>query len=102
MRTAYANGEVLLESTASPLYANYQSFVPLQFIVGRSKMLLDDSVLAANKARRAGVAVGLQVWDGMPHVFPLLSFLPESGKVIEKIASFVSRHTGWKAISSSA
>lgn len=95
MRNAYAREEIMVEPAASPLYADYSGFPPLQFIVDSSEMLLDDSLRAADKARRAGVEVDLQVWDGMPHVFPVMPFLPESGKAIEQIARFVSRHTGW-------
>jgi acetyl esterase/lipase len=95
MRTAYASEEQMCEPSASPLYADYSGFPPLQFVTGSSEILLDDSLRAAAKARRAEVEVDLHIWDGMPHVFPVISFLPESRKAIEQITRFVSRHTGW-------
>ena len=75
MRTAYASEEQMCEPSASPLYADYSGFPPLQFVTGSSEILLDDSLRAADKARRAEVEVDLQIWDGMPHVFPVISFL---------------------------
>jgi epsilon-lactone hydrolase len=38
--------------------------------VGDDEILLDDAVRYADRAARAGVNVDLNVWSGMPHVFP--------------------------------
>ncbi len=52
----------------------------------------DDSLRVADKARSGGVAVKLEVWTGMFHVFqshePLL---PEGQEAIEHIAEFIRK-----------
>ncbi len=73
---------------ASPLFGDYTGLPPLLIQVGEHEIIRDDSVLVAAKARREGVDVTLEVWEGMFHVFqshePLL---PEGREAIEHIAS---------------
>jgi acetyl esterase/lipase len=48
-------------------------------------MLLDDSRSMAEAAKRAGVNVAREVWDGMFHVWPFLAaILPEGQTAIER------------------
>src|SRR5699024_5883076 len=73
----------------SPLYADYRGFPPLLFLVGENEALLDDSVLAAHQARRAGVSTDLQVWPVLPHGFLLFErLLPEAAGARENLESF--------------
>jgi acetyl esterase/lipase len=51
-------------------------------------MLRDDSVRVAAKAASDGVAVKLEIWPGMVHVFQIRG-LPESREAIEHIAAFM-------------
>ena len=52
--------------------------------------MLDDSVLFAERARAAGVAVSLQVWAGMWHVFHQhVTALPEAGDGILALADYL-------------
>ena len=54
--------------------------------------------MLADKARAAGVAVDLQVWDGMIHVFQMFGAeLAEAHRAIADIASFLDRHLHLKA-----
>lgn len=46
----------------------------------------------AEKARAVGIAVELQVWDGMIHVFQMFAELPEAHRAIASIAEFLKRH----------
>lgn len=75
---------------ASPLYADLQGLPPLLIHVGDCEVLLDDSRKLAERARQAGVAVTLRVWDGMFHAFPIFAFLPEAREAIEEMAEFVT------------
>lgn len=54
---------------ASPLFADLHGLPPLLLQVGDRETLLSDSTAFADKARAAGVAAQLEVWDGMIHVF---------------------------------
>ncbi len=77
----------------SPLYADLAGLPPLLIQVGDRETVLDDSVMLAEQARAAGVAVDLQVWDGMIHVFQMFGAeLPEAQRAIADIARFLDRH----------
>jgi epsilon-lactone hydrolase len=83
---------------ASPLYADLKGLPPLLVQVGDCETVLDDSVMLADKARTAGVAVDLQVWDGMIHVFQMFGEeLLEAHQAIASIAGFLNRHLHIKA-----
>ncbi|MDD3765064.1 MAG: alpha/beta hydrolase [Nevskiales bacterium] len=78
----------------SPLYADFNGFPPLYFLVGESEVLLDDTLLAAQCADAAGVDVRVDVWPVMPHAFPLFqSLLPETRLARQDIGEFIRRHT---------
>jgi epsilon-lactone hydrolase len=82
----------------SPLYADLAGLPPLLIQVGDRETVLDDSVMLADKARAAGVAVDLQVWDGMIHVFQMFGAeLAEAHRAIADIALFFDRHLHLKA-----
>lgn len=79
---------------ASPVFGDYRGLPPLLFQIGEHEMLRDDGIRAALKARADGIAVTLEVWPGMFHVFqshePLL---PEARAAIEHIAEFMRSKT---------
>jgi acetyl esterase/lipase len=75
---------------ASPVFGDYHGLPPLLIQIGEHEMLRDDGIRAAKKARADGVAVTLEVWPGMFHVFqshePLL---PEGREAIDHMAEFM-------------
>ncbi len=73
---------------ASPVFGDYHGLPPLLIQVGEHEMLRDDSVRVAKKALADGIAVKLEVWPGMVHVFQIRG-LPESRDAIEQIAEFM-------------
>ena len=78
---------------ASPLYADLEGLPPLYIQVGTSEILLDDSLRLAEKAKKAGVDVELDVWEDMIHVFAAFaSWAPEGQQAIEKIGKFIQKH----------
>ncbi len=54
---------------ASPIFADLHDLPPMLVQVGDVEMLLDDSITFAEKAQAAGVAVTLDVWGDMFHVW---------------------------------
>jgi acetyl esterase/lipase len=80
---------------ASPLYADLSGLPPLYVLVGTAETLLDDSVRLGERARKAGVQVTLEAWDGMIHVWPAFAAILDEGReAIDKIGEFVRRRTG--------
>lgn len=69
MAALYLNGASPQSELASPVYANLTGLPPLLIQVGSTEVLLDDSIRLAAQAAEANVAVQLEVWPGMPHVW---------------------------------
>jgi len=75
---------------ASPLYADLSGLPPLLIQVGSDEILLDDAVNFAKRAEAAGVAVTLEVWERMQHVWQFVAnILPEAQDAIGRIGSFI-------------
>ncbi len=75
----------------SPVFADFDGLPPILGQVGSTEILLDDTVRAAAQADAAGVPFFLEVWNEMPHVFPIFSILPESRVAVERMAEFIHR-----------
>lgn len=80
--------------SVSPLYADLTGLPPMLMQVGDVEILLDDTRLVAEKARRAGVAVELEVWPELFHVWHIFAaMLPEGRAAITRIGEFVRANT---------
>ena len=79
----------------SPLFAEFEGFPPLLLQAGTSEMLRDEAIRTAEKAKAAGVDVELELWPETPHVFQIVSFLPESALAHDHIVRFILARTGW-------
>ena len=90
MATAYLAGQDPKTPLASPLFADLRGLPPLLIHVGDDEVLLDDSLELADRARKAGVDVTLDVRPQMIHVwhwfFPMLD---EGQQAIDRIGEFV-------------
>ena len=71
LAAAYLNGSDPQNPLASPLRADLRGLPPLLIQCGADETLLDDSVRLAGAAGDAGVAVTLEVYPDMIHVWPL-------------------------------
>jgi epsilon-lactone hydrolase len=91
MRGYYTSPERYLDPGVSPLYGAFAGLPPLLFQVGGIEMLRDESVRAAAAAHAAGVAVELEIWEHMAHVFQALP-LPQAKAALERIGAFAARH----------
>ncbi len=87
---AYAAGQPLNRPLLSPLFADLRGLPPVLLQVGAAEILFDDATRLAEAARAAGVAVTLQTWPGLFHVFQLFAFLPETARAVAQIAEFVA------------
>lgn len=75
---------------ASPLRTDLAGLPPLLVQVGSEEILFDDSQDLATRARAAGVAVRLSVWDGMFHVWHAFAgMIPEGDAAIAELIEFI-------------
>lgn len=63
---------------ASPLYADLSGLPPLLVLVGTDEGLHDDSVRLVERIRAARGEAELRIGEGMVHIWPLFTFLPEA------------------------
>lgn len=80
MGATYLNGASPTSPLASPYYANLSGLPPLLIQVGSLEVLLNDATGLAARAGEAGVAVQLEVWPGMPHVWHGFAFMLSEGR----------------------
>ena len=74
----------------SPLYADLHDLPPILIQVGTAESIEDDSVRFAEKAKKAGVDVKLEVFDDMIHGFQAFSsWAPEGQDAIDKIGVYI-------------
>ncbi len=73
----------------SPVMGDFSGLPPLFFQVSGTEILLDDSQRCAERARADGVSAEVDIWDRLPHGWQALSFAPESGRAIARLADFV-------------
>jgi epsilon-lactone hydrolase len=95
MAASYSGDHDRTDPLLSPVFADFTGFPPILMIVGSNEILYDDAITITERAIKAGVAVQLEEYDGMVHVFPHLTWLfPESITAIEQIGAFVRTNTG--------
>ena len=80
----------------SPLRGDVAGFPPTQILCAAGEMLRDDGVLMADKLRKSGAEVELDVWPKVFHAWPVAAdIIPEARAAIDKIGEFVARY--WQA-----
>ena len=94
MAKTYVPTGDLRNPLCAPLHGDLSGLPPLLIQVGSRETLLDDAVRMADKAKKAGIAVELDVWQGQIHVWQIFAGrLDEGEQAIQKIGAFVRRHT---------
>jgi epsilon-lactone hydrolase len=92
MSAAYLGGKDARTPLAAPLYADLSGLPPLLIQVGTAETLLDDASRLAERARKAGVTVSYEPWEGMIHVWHLFApMLDEGQQAIDRIGEFVRK-----------
>lgn len=91
MAHAYAGKDQLRHPLASPLYAtSLAGLCPVLLQVGTAETLLDDSRRFAEKAQRDGVAVTLQEWPEMIHVWhSFFGRLPQAAAALAAVQDWL-------------
>jgi monoterpene epsilon-lactone hydrolase len=83
---------------ASPLYADMKGFPPIFMQAGAHEGLLDDSRVFAERAKKAGVEVRLDIFPGMLHSFQMMAGrAPEADDAIARFAEWVRPKLGLTA-----
>jgi acetyl esterase/lipase len=78
---------------ASPVFADLTGLPPLLIQVGSHEILLDDAVRLAARAGQHDVAVELQVWPEVPHVFQgFAALLDDADQALVAAAAFIKRN----------
>ena len=85
----YLKGQDFKHPLASPVYAELEGLAPVLLVVGGVEALRDDVMGYARAATLAGVPVQVHIWQGMPHVHMLQSFLPETPLACSKVVSWL-------------
>jgi len=89
----YAGDNKLDLPYISPLFGDLKGLPPTLIFVGEDETLRDDSILFAEKAKKAGVDVTLRVGEGLFHCYPAMSpMFPEAKKALEEICDFINEH----------
>jgi acetyl esterase/lipase len=80
---------------ASPLHAELAGLPPLLVQASRHEVLRDDATRLAERARAAGVACELELFDDVPHVWQIFAgILPEGREAVERAGAFLRRRLG--------
>jgi acetyl esterase/lipase len=95
MRNAYVRERRVVDPAASPLFGDFEGLPPLFAIAGSTEMLLSESERIVERAKEAGVDARLDVWRGMPHVFPAFRWLPESKRALVDIRDWLVGKELW-------
>ena len=77
----FTGGDSAENPEISPIYSDFNGFPPVFLQAGSTEMLLDDSVIIAEKMKQRGVNVTIDVWEGLFHVFPLFATMPVIGRL---------------------
>jgi epsilon-lactone hydrolase len=76
---------------ASPLFGRHAGMPPVRIYVGDDEVLLDDSLRYVARAVAAGVDARVDVWEGMPHGFPInVGKLNAAAQALDAMGSFLS------------
>ncbi len=85
---AYAHGQDLENPFVSPLFGDFKGFPPTYIQVGDNEVLLSDSMMLHKKMIQDNVAVKMDVYKGMWHVFQMSPF-KTAYEAMEKNAEFI-------------
>lgn len=89
----YLASESPLNPLASPLYADLSGFPPLLVQASDTEILLTDSTRLVEKARLVGVEAELQLYQDLPHVWQIFSYLPEASHSLNRAATRIQEWT---------
>ncbi len=69
---------------------NWKGICPLYFTVGATEILLDDALIAAERAHKCGVDVTVEIEPYLCHVYPIfVNLFPEAKYAVARAANFI-------------
>jgi monoterpene epsilon-lactone hydrolase len=74
---------------ASPAYASLTGFPPVMVHAGSSEILRDDASKLGDRAAEANVAVSVEIYDGMGHLFQTDASRSEAKVSLSRLAQFI-------------
>jgi epsilon-lactone hydrolase len=89
----YLDGARPDQAPQSPLHGALDGLPPLLLAVGSAEALLDDTLRFAQAASAAGTKVSVDVYEAMPHAFPVASLSddnPTGRTLLDRIAEWVA------------
>ena len=89
----YLGGRSSKDPLASPVFADLRGLPELFIFASESEVLMSDSVQLQENAQKAGVRSTLTLRPGMPHVWPIIIYLPEAQADLKLSADFIARVT---------
>jgi acetyl esterase/lipase len=94
MADHYLQGHDPADPLASPLFGDLAGLPPLRIDVGDAEVLLDDSVVLAERVRAAGGQAELVIWPELFHVFPAFppEIIPEAAECVAAEGAFLAAH----------
>ncbi len=78
---------------ASPAYSSLKDFAPVMVHAGSSEILRDDASKLGDRAAEAGVAVSVEIYDGMGHLFQADPKLNEAKVSLNRLGQFIRTRT---------
>ena len=89
----YAGEESLKNPLISPIFADLTGLPPMLLQLSDAEVLVDEDLVLAENARKAGVPLELQVWEGLIHVWHIYwKYLDQAKEAIDKIVTFIDSH----------
>jgi acetyl esterase/lipase len=89
-RDWYLGGVGVDHESADVARADLTGLPPILIQVGAAEILLGDSLLLADRARRDGVPVTLEVWPHMVHVWHMfVGRVPEATAAVDRVGAFL-------------
>lgn len=79
---AYLQSESPKNPEVSPIFSDFNEFPPIFLQVATREMLLNDTLIIAEKMKKQGVSVTVDLWEGMFHAFLIFMAIPVLGKLI--------------------
>lgn len=88
--SSYPGDADLTDPYLSPLFGSYENTPPILMQVGSYEVLLDDTLMVADKIRAHHGKLRVSVYEGMFHMFQMaMNLIPESKEAWEEVAAFL-------------
>ncbi len=83
--------KALKDPLLSPYYGDYDGIPPIFLSVSDSETLCDDTLVLCDKLKKQGHRVQLVIEHGLCHAYPILPYMPEARKTLEKAFAFADK-----------